>query len=109
MNETPNTRVAGLFNAMVAAYETWAEPLSTRLAQVALRKTTVSGGDCVLDIGAGTGALSLQAAALGATVIAIDLSSAMVARLNQAESSILRPCVAPRAVNCSMFPSVFLR
>jgi SAM-dependent methyltransferase len=37
----------------------------------------------VLDIGAGTGALALQAAALGASVIAIDLSSAMVARLNQ--------------------------
>jgi SAM-dependent methyltransferase len=37
----------------------------------------------VLDIGAGTGALALQAAALGARVTAIDLSSAMVARLTQ--------------------------
>jgi ubiquinone/menaquinone biosynthesis C-methylase UbiE len=83
MNETPNTRIAELFNAMVGAYETWAEPLSARLSQVALGRTTVSAGDCVLDIGAGTGALSLQAAALGARVTAIDLSSAMVARLNQ--------------------------
>ena len=65
MNETPNTRMAELFNAMVDAYETWAEPLSARLAQVALKRTTVCAGDCVLDIGAGTGALSLQAAALG--------------------------------------------
>jgi ubiquinone/menaquinone biosynthesis C-methylase UbiE len=83
MNETPNTRMAELFNAMVGAYETWAEPLSARLAQVALSRTAVSAGDCVLDIGAGTGALSLQAAALGARVTAIDLSPAMVARLNQ--------------------------
>ena len=83
MNETPNTCMAELFNAMVGAYETWAEPLTARLSQVALGRTTVSAGDRVLDIGAGTGALSLQAAALGASVTAIDLASAMVARLNQ--------------------------
>ena len=83
MNETPNTRIAELFDAMAGAYETWAEPLSARLSQVAVGRTTVSAGDCVLDIGAGTGALSLQAAALGANVTAIDLSSVMVARLNQ--------------------------
>jgi ubiquinone/menaquinone biosynthesis C-methylase UbiE len=83
MNETPNTHMAGPFNAMVGAYETWAEPLSVRPSQVALGRTTVSAGDFVLDIGAGRGALSLQAAALGARVTAIDLSSAMVARLNQ--------------------------
>ena len=65
MNETPNTRIAELFDAMAGAYETWAEPLSARLSQVAVGRTTVSSGDCVLDIGAGTGALSLQAAALG--------------------------------------------
>jgi ubiquinone/menaquinone biosynthesis C-methylase UbiE len=83
MNETPNTGTAELFDAMVAAYETWGEPLSARLAQAALEKTSVRAGDCVLDIGAGTGALAHQAAALGARVTAIDLSSAMVARLTQ--------------------------
>jgi ubiquinone/menaquinone biosynthesis C-methylase UbiE len=75
--------MAELFDAMVGAYETWAEPLSARLSQAALGRTTVSAADRVLDIGAGTGALSLQAAALGASVTAIDLSAAMVARLNQ--------------------------
>jgi ubiquinone/menaquinone biosynthesis C-methylase UbiE len=83
MTETPNTRTAELFDAMAAAYETWAEPLSARLARVALERTSVRAGDCVLDIGAGTGALAHQAAALGARVTAIDLSSAMVARLTQ--------------------------
>jgi ubiquinone/menaquinone biosynthesis C-methylase UbiE len=83
MNETPNTCTADLFDAMVAAYETWAEPLSARLAQIALEKTSVRAGDSVLDIGAGTGALAHQGAALGARITAIDLSSAMVARLTR--------------------------
>jgi uncharacterized membrane protein len=34
--------MAELFNAMVVAYETWAEPLSARLSQIALGRTTVS-------------------------------------------------------------------
>jgi ubiquinone/menaquinone biosynthesis C-methylase UbiE len=83
MNENPNTRTAEVFDAMVGAYETWAEPLTARLAQVALEKASLKAGDSVLDVGAGTGALSLQAAALGARVTAIDLSTAMVARLTQ--------------------------
>jgi ubiquinone/menaquinone biosynthesis C-methylase UbiE len=83
MNDNPNTLTPELFDAMVDAYETWAERLSARLAQVALERTSVRAGDCVLDIGAGTGALSLQAAALRARVTAIDLSPAMVARLIQ--------------------------
>jgi ubiquinone/menaquinone biosynthesis C-methylase UbiE len=83
MNEAANARIAELFDGMVAAYEAWAEPLSARLALAALSGTTVSAGSRVLDIGAGTGALSLQAAALGASVIAVDLSPAMVARLNE--------------------------
>ena len=83
MNETPNTRTAEHFDAMVATYETWAEPRTAGLAKAALKRTSVRAGDSVLDIGAGTGALALQAAALGARVTAIDLSTAMVARLTQ--------------------------
>jgi len=51
MNENPNTLTAGFFDTMVAASETWAEPLSARLAQVALEQTSVRAGDYVLDIG----------------------------------------------------------
>jgi ubiquinone/menaquinone biosynthesis C-methylase UbiE len=43
----------------------------------------VSAGDRVLDIGAGTGALTLQATALGARVTAIDLAPNMVDRLTE--------------------------
>lgn len=35
MSETPNSRTSELFDAMVVTYETWAEPLSARLAQAA--------------------------------------------------------------------------
>jgi hypothetical protein len=43
MNETPNTFTAESFHAMVDAYETWAEPLSARLAQVALSRSLLEG------------------------------------------------------------------
>ena len=83
MKTNPITFTAEFSDAMVSTYETWAEPLSARLAEAALGRTTVSGGDYVLDIGAGTGALTLQAAALGARVTAIDLAPNMVDRLTQ--------------------------
>jgi ubiquinone/menaquinone biosynthesis C-methylase UbiE len=74
---------AGSFDAMVSAYEAWVEPLSSRLAKLALERATVSAGECVLDIGAGTGALTLHAASLGARVTAIDLAPKMVDRLTE--------------------------
>jgi ubiquinone/menaquinone biosynthesis C-methylase UbiE len=83
MKENAIAFTAESFDAMVSTYETWAEPLSARLAKVALGRTTVSAGDRVLDIGARTGALTLQAAALGARVTAIDLAPKMVDRITQ--------------------------
>lgn len=82
-DETANDRAAELFDAVAATDETWAEPLSPRLAEVVHDRTSVRARDDVLDIDAGTGALAHQAAALGARVTAIDLSSAVVARLAQ--------------------------
>jgi ubiquinone/menaquinone biosynthesis C-methylase UbiE len=83
MKENAIKFTAESFDAMVSAYETWAEPLSSRLAKLALERTTVRAGERVLDIGAGTGALTLQAAALGARVTAIDLAPKMVDRLTE--------------------------
>lgn len=40
-------------------------------------------GLCLLDVGAGTGAVALHAAARGAQVTAVDISAAMLARLKQ--------------------------
>jgi ubiquinone/menaquinone biosynthesis C-methylase UbiE len=83
MKENAIAFTAESFDAMVSTYETWAEPLSSRLAKLALDRTSVKAGDSVLDIGAGTGALSLQAAALGVRVTAIDIAPNMVDRLTQ--------------------------
>jgi hypothetical protein len=52
MNQTPDPHAAERCDAMAAAYESWAEPLSARLARTALTNTRVSTDDRVLDIGA---------------------------------------------------------
>ncbi|MGH9110452.1 MAG: class I SAM-dependent methyltransferase [Acidimicrobiales bacterium] len=54
--------------------------LSSVIAAI-LQHATVSNGSVVVDLGCGTGALSLPLAARGATVIAVDLSRVMVERL----------------------------
>jgi ubiquinone/menaquinone biosynthesis C-methylase UbiE len=71
------------FEAMAVAYERWAEPVSAQLAEVALKCAGLSKGSCVLDVGAGTGALAIQAAALGHDVLAIDIAPAMVTRVKE--------------------------
>ena len=45
MKKNPIDFTADFSDAMVASYETWAEPLSARLAKVALGRTTVSAGE----------------------------------------------------------------
>lgn len=62
-------------------YEETAHPFTSRFAEDALGLVAVSGGDRVLDVAAGTGALALAAARMGARVLATDFSPAMVARI----------------------------
>jgi ubiquinone/menaquinone biosynthesis C-methylase UbiE len=70
------------FELMVGAYERWAEPVSAPLAEIALKRAGLRKGSCVLDVGAGTGALAVQAAALGHDELAIDIAPAMVRRVD---------------------------
>jgi len=66
----------------VANYEALAEPHTSAFARAALDFAGgVSPGERVLDVAAGTGALTLEAAADGAQVLATDFAPGMIERL----------------------------
>jgi len=67
----------------VASYEAFAEPQTRQFARVALNLAGgVQWGERILDVAAGTGALTLEAAADGACVLGTDFSAGMVQRLS---------------------------
>ena len=59
------------------------DPLEAATWRAALARLLPPAGGKVLDVGAGTGAMSLLAAELGYRVTALDLSSAMLARARE--------------------------
>lgn len=69
------------WDSIAAGYDEFASPLATRLAEDALRLVDVGSGTRFLDVAAGSGALSIPAARLGAQVLATDISPAMIERL----------------------------
>jgi SAM-dependent methyltransferase len=66
------------WNPLANAYDSSFASLTTLFAQDALRLVNVQPGQCVLDVAAGTGALSFAAAELGANVLATDFSPGMI-------------------------------
>jgi len=66
------------WNRFAASYDEAITPLATRVAERALALAGVRAGDRLLDVAAGPGALSFPAARLGADVLAVDYSPAMV-------------------------------
>lgn len=70
------------WNDAASEYETFSEPLTAQFVAAALDMIpTLKAGDHIVDIAAGTGALTMQAIERGLVVDAIDFSSAMVERL----------------------------
>jgi ubiquinone/menaquinone biosynthesis C-methylase UbiE len=71
----------GPWDDHVAVYEQAFEPLSAAFARRALDCLELRPGERLIDVGAGTGATALMAAARGADVLAIDFAPAMAARI----------------------------
>jgi ubiquinone/menaquinone biosynthesis C-methylase UbiE len=71
------------WDQIAAGYDQFVTPSHLSLAEDALQRVDLRTGMRFLDVAAGTGALSIPAARLGAQVTATDISPTMVARLNQ--------------------------
>lgn len=108
------------WSAGAAAYDEWFAPLSSRFAINALRLLGLEPGRRLLDVAAGTGALTLQAAEEGVSVLAVDFAPGMVrllrqrlsdaglhARVEQMDGQSLRCGSASFDAACSLFGLIF--
>jgi ubiquinone/menaquinone biosynthesis C-methylase UbiE len=74
-------QTTGAWDAVAAGYDEFVTPLLTPLAEDVLTRIDLRPGMRVLDVAAGTGALSLPAARLGSQVVAADIAPGMIERL----------------------------
>src|SRR5688572_2500859 len=79
--ETQQTRTA--WDEIATSYDELVTPSHMRLGEDALRRAGLRPGMRFLDVAAGSGALSIPAARLGAQVLATDVSPRMLDRLEQ--------------------------
>ena len=70
------------WNGVAEGYDEFVTPLVMPLAEQVLGRINLGPGMRLLDVAAGTGALSLLAAGLGAKVVATDIAPAMIERLD---------------------------
>jgi ubiquinone/menaquinone biosynthesis C-methylase UbiE len=69
------------WDALAAGFDKYTTPESMRVGEELVRRAEVGPGDRFLDVAAGSGALAIPAARLGAQVMAIDIAPAMVEAL----------------------------
>ena len=69
------------WDEIATGFDEHATPITTSFAEAVLERVGLRPGMRFLDVAAGSGALSIPAARLGAEVVATDFSSAMIDRL----------------------------
>lgn len=75
-------RTQAAWDDVAVGYDEFTTPANQSLGEEALQRVGLRAGMRFLDVAAGTGALSIPAARLGAQVLATDISPAMVEHLN---------------------------
>jgi ubiquinone/menaquinone biosynthesis C-methylase UbiE len=77
----PPDQIRAAWDRLAEDFDRFTTPLNLRLAEDALGRVGLRPGMRFLDVAAGSGALSIPAARLGAEVLATDIAPAMIARL----------------------------
>ena len=108
MPDAHDREIATMFDRIAARYDFLNRVLSfgtdTGWRHRAIAHADIRRGMAVLDIGAGTGDLSFAAAALGARVVAIDLSPGMLAVLSRRSTDAQRVTIRPLVGNAESLP-----
>lgn len=79
---TPSSdQIRDAWDRIAVGFDRFTTPLSMRMGEEAIRRVGLRPDMTFLDVAAGSGALSIPAARLGARVVATDLAPGMVARL----------------------------
>jgi ubiquinone/menaquinone biosynthesis C-methylase UbiE len=75
-------QIRGAWNSIAGGFDEFVTPETMVLGKEVVRRLGLRPGTRLLDVAAGSGALSIPAARIGADVMATDLAPAMIERLN---------------------------
>lgn len=82
MNAPTTEQIRDAWDGLAAGFDEFVTPLTIKFGEEAVQRLGVRPGMRVLDVAAGSGALALPAARLGAQVLATDIAPTMVERLD---------------------------